>query len=199
MLCTSACSMGTAAVGRWRGLRQPEMRRLSRQRAASGKGDNEPWVAPSLIVVVHFRVEPVESCYDGIGHQEHVPLQPCCLAIGDYGEREHCCEDEHHGVHGPEVQVHVLINGPADEDGKRHHQERNLGRRAHGDADGDVQLLGHGHAHSSRVLTGVADHGQQHDADEGPTHPALLREAIDGLHQEFRAEGHDHGCDREQY
>mmetsp|Transcript_70463 Transcript_70463/g.206141 ORF Transcript_70463/g.206141 Transcript_70463/m.206141 type:complete len:227 (-) Transcript_70463:825-1505(-) len=150
------------------------------------------------LILADLREEPVERCYDQVRDDEHVPLQPGRHAVRDDGERQQDCKDQDGGVHRPEVQVHRLVDRPADDDSKGHHEQGNLSRGPHGDADGDVHLLGHGHAYRPHVLAGVAHDGQQDDANEGFAQLPLLDQAVDRSHQEFGGHGYHGGRDCQQ-
>lgn len=70
--------------------------------------------------------------------------------------------------------------------------------RAQGHAEGEVEFVLGGDGDGCDVLGGVADDGEDDEADEGFGEIGGGDEVLDGADEEFGAEGHERGRDEEQ-
>lgn len=147
-----------------------------------------------------FQLTPRASSNNSIKADEQPPLEPVTLAIGDeiVGQQH---GDKHDGhLEHVEAQVHVLLaETPADDDEEGDEEEGDLHAGADGDADGEVHLVLDGDGHGGGVLGGVADDGEEDEADK------LLRDAVaalghgvDGADHELGAEGDDDGGEEQR-
>lgn len=95
-------------------------------------------------------------------------------------------------------QVHVLlIHAPADDDEERNEEQSNLHAGTNGDANGEVHLILDGDGDGGGVLGGVADDGQQDQADKLLAQSRRLSETVDGVDHELGAERDNDGGDEE--
>mmetsp|Transcript_49224 Transcript_49224/g.127726 ORF Transcript_49224/g.127726 Transcript_49224/m.127726 type:complete len:378 (-) Transcript_49224:330-1463(-) len=178
------------------------MARSSKGRSLTELPDPSPprtqITTPSALSLVVLRQKPEERCHHQVGDHQHEAFEPIRSPIGNHAERDQHGHHHDRRVQRPQIQIHGLVDGPAHDHGKGHHEECDLRRGADGDADGDVHFVVDCHAHGPRVLAGVSDDGQQDDADECLTQTPAVDQPVDRVHQELRGGCHQACGDEKQ-
>ena len=95
------------------------------------------------------------------------------------------------------MQRHVAIDDPAEDDEEGRDEQGDLQRRPERDAHGQVHLVLDGDDDGRDVLGGVADDGEQDQADERLGDVGRLDERVDAVDEELGADGHGDGHDDE--
>ncbi|KAH6607600.1 hypothetical protein Trco_003913 [Trichoderma cornu-damae] len=133
-------------------------------------------------------------CDDGIEADQKEAFQPMALSVAnEIVDQQH--GDEHDGnLEGVEAQVHLVVaHAPADDDQQGDEKQGDLHAGSDGDANGKVHLVLDGDGDGGGVLGGVADNGEQDEADKLLGQGAVLGDGVDGSDHVLGAEGNDGG------
>ncbi len=135
---------------------------------------------------------------DEVEADKHSALKVVALAILDgVGDDQHA-EGEGDSLEGLEAKSHGLVeHGPAEDDEERRDQQSDLDARADGDAHGQVHLVAHSHDAGRHVLGGVADDGDEDEADEVLAKVAGGDDGVDAVDQVVGAHRDEHCHDDE--
>jgi len=132
-------------------------------------------------------------------------------------------QKENHRLKRLEVQSHGLSNNPSQNDQERRNQQRNLHRASNGDAHSQVHLVFHGqpisfkrmlhsicfsslkwtaltfhgHHNGGHMLGSISNDGEEDQTDECLGDMGGFNEGVDGVHEEFGADGDKDGDDDE--
>lgn len=135
---------------------------------------------------------------NGIQANEQEPLEPMALAVANQivGEEN---GNKHYGdLKLVEAQIHLdAAHAPADDDEKRNEKEGNLHAGANSDTNGEIHLILDGDGDGGGVLGGVADNGEQDQADKLLSQTSGFRQVVDGVDHVLGTEGNN-DCRGEQ-
>jgi len=104
-----------------------------------------------------------------IAHHQHHSLEPMGFAILDEVIDKNNGNEKHRDLEAIEVERHVSRlpkTDPANDNHERQDEQRNLQTGTDGNADGEIHFVFDGDGDGGGVLGGVADDGEQDEADE---------------------------------
>lgn len=129
--------------------------------------------------------------------QTHTALEVITLAVLDKVVDDQHTEEKDDSFEPLEMERHFFADDPAEDDEERGDEEGDLHGAADGDADGEVHLVLVGDDAGGDVLGGVADDGEEDQADEGLADARGLDDGVDRVDEVFGADGDEDGDDDE--
>src|SRR5439155_14412255 len=124
---------------------------------------------PLTLVVTWSSADEEEGrADDHVGAQQLGTLQPVRAPVQNYGGHADGGQRDGYDLQAAEDEVHGMADQDADEDQKRGHEERDLGRRAERDLHGHVHLVPDREEDRRGMLGGVAVDADYDDAYKDP-------------------------------
>ena len=123
-------------------------------------------------------------------HKTHDALKVVGLAVLDQHRDDERGQEEGDRLERLEVERHVAVHDPAEDDEEGGDEEGDLQAAADGDADGEVHLVLVRDDNGGDVLGGVADDGDEDEADEGPTDVCRLDDRANAVDEVLGANSH---------
>ena len=123
-------------------------------------------------------------------HKTQDALEVVGLAVLDQHRDDERGQEEGDGLEGLKVERHVAVHDPAEDDEEGGDEEGDLQAAADGDADGEVHLVLVRDNDGGNVLGGVADDGDEDEADEGLADVGRLNDRVDAVDEVLGADGH---------
>lgn len=130
--------------------------------------------------------------------QAHCSLEPVALAVLDEVVHHEDAEEEHDRFEALEVQVHRLIDDPAENDEEWRNEDGDLKGAADCDTDREIHLALVCHNTSRDVLGCVAHDWDQDQTDERFRYMSGFHDAVNAVHKVFGAYGYHDGHDKKR-
>mmetsp|Transcript_12160 Transcript_12160/g.25700 ORF Transcript_12160/g.25700 Transcript_12160/m.25700 type:complete len:225 (-) Transcript_12160:282-956(-) len=126
---------------------------------------------------------------------EDESLEPIALPVGHDGGGADHGEGEHARLERREVEGERRVDRPRRRDAEGDGEQRDLRRRADGNADGELHLVLHREDDRGGVLGGVADDWEEDGGDKGDRNVERLGGALDGVDDEVGEDRDEDGDD----
>lgn len=152
-----------------------------------------PLVAPLSATAnstLHILARVIESANSNnhIRSNKQTALEIIAATVEDQKIDDESRGEQADGFEQVEVQAHVRVKDPAEEDDDGGDEEGDLDARADGDADGQVHFVLACDGHGCDVLGCVADDGEDDETDEGLADGRVVDHFRDGVDEEFSAD-----------